>query len=147
MRKWALFLILCLAGTGCDQFTWFQSEGGVKKKLQGTWKRVFIGDPPPNGHPAEFWAFDGGSLSIYHEINSTTFDTIDVGSYDINTSLFSAHVKISDMTDTTYHDLDDNQRPYDYNENWTIIDLDKHILYMVADINAGLIQREFVKKD
>jgi len=51
------------------------------------------------------------------------------------------------MTDTVYHDLDDNMRPYDYNENWTIIDLDKQILYMVADINAGLIQREFVKKD
>jgi hypothetical protein len=134
MKKWILPLLVCLFATGCDQFTWFQSEGSVRKKLSGTWKRQFleIVDYEEN------WIFQDGKVNI-RQIGSQGAVDVDEADYEVSTSLFSAFVTLNGFDADTSLLL--------YNQKWTIIDLDKKILYIVADIDAGLIQREFVKKE
>jgi hypothetical protein len=130
MKKIAL-LLLTLAFTGCDQFTWFQSAGSVKKKLQHPWRRVFLDITPYE----EDWIFKDGTLTLVQTFKSGT-DTVDQASYKVDVSLFSAKVKLEGFdADTTVRE---------YNRNWTIVELDDHVLYIAAD--AG-IQREFVRKD
>ena len=135
MKKFALIICFSMIFMGCDQFTWFQSEGSVRKKLKGTWERVF----PDIVDYDENWVFNDGTLTILQQTPPNPVDTVDEGTYEVNTGIFSAHVKLEGFAADSV--------VIQYNQNWTIIDLDDRILYMVADIQAGLIQREFVKKD
>ncbi len=131
MKK-VLILLLALAFTGCDQFTWFQSEGKVKKKIQHPWKRVFLEITPYE----ENWVFQDGKISLIQMFPNGIEDTLDQASYKVEVNLFSACVKMEGF--------DADSTVTEYNRNWTIVELDDRTLYLATD--AG-IQREFVRLD
>jgi hypothetical protein len=124
-------LILAFALSGCDQFTWFQSEGKIKKRIQHTWKRQFL----EITNYEEDWIFNDGKVTLVQIFTNIT-DTVDEASYKIDANWLSACVKIEGF--------DADSTVVEYNRNWTIVELDDHVLYIAAD--AG-IQREFVRKD
>lgn len=132
-----LSVSVLLSFYSCENFDWFKTDNGLNKDLQGTWKREFLGDE--NIDYEEDWNFTDGKVIITRAKNSTT-DTVDIGSFEADGKLTVSYLKINGLTkDSTL---------IQYNNKWTITQLDSKILYLAADYKkgGGVLQREFYKK-
>lgn len=154
-------LKIILAGTclflfGCENFTWFQSEGTVNKQIQGTWKREFLRIIDQH----EEWTFKDGKINVIrYDLQDTCVgyycdqgirdvnffdknDTIllDTGNYNVDAKIDKVFLKTTDFKAS--------QPENNYNHKWTIVEIDGEILYIAADgtDDIGVVQREFVKK-
>ncbi|MEO5571675.1 MAG: hypothetical protein ABIT08_06080 [Bacteroidia bacterium] len=131
-----LFFASIVFFNSCETFDWFQTDSGLNEKIQGTWQREFLGDTSKDY--IEDWKFKDGKIVITHQKNNTV-DTIDYGNYSMDAKINVSYLKIDGLTvDSTV---------IQYNNKWTITQLDSKILYLATDYKTGgVLQREFEKK-
>jgi len=134
MIKLLMFLTVIVFFCSCENFDWFKTDSGIRKDIQGTWKREFL----TNTDFEEDWNFKDGKITIVH-LKNNTYDTIDQADYVADAKMTVSYLKISGLTkDTTL---------IQYNNKWTIIQLDSKVLYLATDYSGGgVLQREFEKK-
>lgn len=132
MKTLMILLLSVFFLCSCESYDWFQSEGKLKKEIQGTWKREFM----TYSDYEEDWVFKDGKITIIHI--KTPSDTIDNGNYSIDAKITSAYLKITDLVDSSFSQ---------FNDEWTIVQLDKKVLYLATDYKTGgVVQREFIRK-
>jgi len=136
MKTLKLVLVIVILGSlsGCESFDWFNTDKGIANDIKGTWKREFL----TNSDFEEDWVFDGSKITILH-IKSNSYDTIDQADYVVDAKLTVSYLKINGLTkDSTL---------LQYNNKWTITQLDSKILYLATDYSSGgVLQREFERK-
>jgi hypothetical protein len=132
--KTILFFAVITIFCSCENFDWFKTDKGLKKDIQGTWKREFL----TNSDYEEDWNFMDGKLTILR-LKNNAYDTIDKAEYTADAKMTVSYLKISGLTkDTTL---------LQYNNKWTIVQLDSKVLYLATDYSGGgVLQREFEKK-
>ncbi len=151
--SWILLVAIAVTFTSCEDSFFLPSKKKYKKDLEHPWKRDFLGG---QNTFQENWEFKEGNLYLTRiELltNDTVdnglpdgsqtdnVDTVDVGTYKVDTKIFNVFVRIGGFaTDTAL---------IEYNTKWTVIELDKSGLYFVADgaVSGTVIQREFERLD
>ena len=135
-----MFFTVIVFFCSCENFDWFKTDQGLDEDIHGTWKREFLGAAHPQ-FLEENWYFKDGKIVITRETIDYTTDTVDIGSYSTDGKLTVSYLNISGLTNST--DTVIKQ----YNNKWTITQLDSKVLYLVVNSSGGgLIQREFEKK-
>jgi hypothetical protein len=154
MMKHLFFIcaITVLLFSSCEDNMILRSEKKLKKELQGTWQREFLGDT--SIHYDELWIFTGDkfySAFIEHDPpdlvdngtkDSTLNDNVDtaiVSGFKVDARILNAFLKfqlIDRGNDTTV-----------FFDKWEIVELDKNVLYLATDhpISNTVEQREFFK--
>lgn len=128
-------LAIIFISIGCESSQWFQSEGKLKRKIQGTWKRQFLTFTDYE----EDWIFREGALNIERIKNNIT-SPIDSGSYNVDAKLTAAYVWIEGLSA--------DSSLIEYNRKWTIVECSDDVLYLVTDGSKGsILQREFSRKE
>ncbi len=129
----SLFIISTLI-TSCEKNTYFQSEKKVAQKIQKTWVLYSVSE----SQAPEEWSFSNGKVYRISTANGMR-DTIDIGNYEVYTTLSDAFVSISSFKMATSH----------LNTTFTITDIDEEILVLFGndEINGGgTIYRDFTAK-
>jgi hypothetical protein len=135
--------IAVLAITGCDNFDLLQSEKKLNKSIQKTW-RIVTSKAAPNDRAAEKWTFKDNVINIAFKKNNA-FDTLVVGSYNLDTRISKAYVNISAFEYSDY--TNSSFTADDLNRQWTIVELDKGIMYLSAIDTRGAIRSiEFIEE-
>jgi hypothetical protein len=144
----------------CESFEWFRSEGGIKKDFEGVWIREFLADTTVH----EIWTIKDDKINIIKYdlatyvpcssldtpsykcqdngindvIQNDSKDTLllDNGNYSIDAKITNSYIKTSDFS----------MAEYAGNLKWTIVQLDENVLYLVAESEVGLLQREFERE-
>jgi len=136
-------LIACVFLFGsCENNQWFKSEKDLNNKIQGSWKRQFF-TPLPNpdyglNFNEEYWTFVEGDVYRMH-IKGGNTDTIDEGTYSIDAKWFSSYLKMEGFT---------NDTAGLFNNKFTIVELNRDVLLIAADVPKGGIQQyEFSRKN
>ena len=126
-----LLLIATLFLCSCENFEWFKSEKGIKKQLEGTWQREFLTDTTAQ----EYWHFAEGKLNVITLAGSDTTDknTVD---FTVDAGITTSYVKTPSI----------QVGDYTQSLKWSIVILDNDALYLVAEKDGSLLQREFAKK-
>ena len=126
IKHLSVLLILFIIAGGC-------SKKRKENKIQGTWEMVDVVDPPDN---KEQWVFEKPeNLHRIRLTDSLPPEGIDTGLYSIQVKGFKKFLNISGLTGS-----------FGLNGKWEIIKLDKEIMIIVFHEEAGLLQREFIKK-
>jgi hypothetical protein len=135
--------IAVLAITGCDNFDLLQSEKKLNKSIQKTW-RIVTSKAAPNDRAAEKWTFKDNVINIAFKKNNA-FDTLVVGSYNLDTRISKAYVNISAFEYSAY--TNSSFTADDLNRQWTIVELDNGIMYLSAIDTRGAIRSiEFIEE-
>ena len=135
MKRFIYLLTLALLTFfvyGCEKNTYFQTESGVKKKIERRWHLVRVSE----AQPIEDWSFAEGRVYRISVSNPSKPDTVDVGNYQINTTLSDAYLIVSDFKQVSYH----------YNTKYTIEQINEDYLTIFGNDQtngAGTIYREF----
>lgn len=150
MKRLIPFLLLAIIFTSCEDNMFLRSEKKMKRELQGTWQREFLGDT--SKHYNEYWIFNGSDLYTVTELFdppdtyddcapderlSDNMDTSIISGFDVDARIFKAFLKLQARyeCDTGFVD------------KWEFIELDDGVLYLAADnpIGPGVKQVEFYK--
>jgi hypothetical protein len=135
--------IAVLAITGCDNLDLLQSEKKLNKSIQKTW-RIVTAKAAPNDRAAEKWTFKDNVINIAFKKNNA-FDTLVVGSYNLDTRISKAYVNISAFEYSAY--TNSSFTADDLNRQWTIVELDNGIMYLSAIDTRGAIRSiEFIEE-
>ena len=150
MKRLLPFLLLALTFASCEDSMFLRSEKKMKRELQGTWQREFLGDT--SIHYNEYWVFDGSNLYTVYELfdppdtydecapdlrMSDNMDTSVISGFDVDARIFKAFLKLQPKyeCDTGFVD------------KWEFIELEDDVLYLAADnpLGPGVAQIEFYK--
>ncbi len=107
---------------GCEKNSYFQSESTINSAIEKRWHRIRV-----DGGVAEDWVFKSGKIYRIQE-KAGIQDTIDTGSYTVNTTISDAFITLSGFS-PTYH----------FNAKFTIVDIDDDVLVFFGNdaVNGG----------
>ncbi len=154
---WILAGLLSITFTACEQNDLLLSEKKLNEEIQKSWKVLYSNSNDSH----ETWSFKDGNVMLHYKkyVNgSMALDTLVSGKYEIDARFAKAYVKLSDFTfqrDTLAITLggsgydgrtNSGFTSADLNRAWTIVMLDKGILYLSATDNGGAIRSiEFIE--
>ena len=139
-----LFIIVTLILlASCESKTLLHSKKKYDSDLQGYWRPIkgtsIYGTAvyPENIQ----WVFNSGNVKVIKIIPNGSDSLLDAGSYSIDTKVDQAYLNISGFTSRYYDTI------YDFNIQWTLIQLDNEILDIIGQPNGGgKVEIEFVKQ-
>lgn len=147
-----IFVVLFLSS--CEENMWLRSEKKVRNELEGNWNRLSM---TKNVIKIETWSFKDGVVVItetemvpnnlddgFKDLNTSDgLDTvtIDVGNFSLDTKLNNVFLRLSELEKNVVESAKQG-----LNAKWTIVDIDKNLLFIAADNGSAIIQREFEKK-
>ena len=150
LRNLFLFVLVVLFFSSCEDNMFLRSEKKMKKELQGTWQREFLGDT--SIHYQEQWVFTGDKLyTVFRKDNppdlyddgspdSTIADNQDTNIYTkftLDAKTFKAFLKFQLVYGDTAKFID----------KWEFVTLDNDVLYLATDdpTSNTVLQLEFYK--
>ena len=126
IKHLSVLLILFIVAGGCG-------KKRKEKKIEGIWEMVDVVDPPDN---KEQWVFEKPkAINRIRLTDSLPPAGIDTGEYSIQVKGFKTFLNISGLTGS-----------FGLNGKWEVVKLDKEVMIIVFHEEAGLLQREFIKK-
>jgi len=138
--------------SSCEDNMILRSEKKMKKELQGTWERQFLGDT--SIHFREYWTFSGSNLYTTF-IENNPPDIIDNGAVDVTLAdnvdtVVISGFKVDAKITRAYLKLQLVDRGVDttkFVDKWEFVQLDGSVLYLATDDPNGnsVLQLEFLK--
>lgn len=144
---WILAGLLSLTFTSCEQNDLLLSEKKLNEEIQKSWKVLYSNSNDSH----ETWNFNSGGVTMnfkrYNTDGSVKLDTTLIGKYSIDARFSKAYVKLSDFTFSDSMGVTNSGfSAVDLNRAWTIVILDKGVLYLSATDNSGSIRSiEFIE--
>lgn len=149
-KRLFLFGSLIVILSSCEDSMVLRSEKKMKKEIQGTWEREFLGDTAV--HYSEQWIFNGDKLyTVLTELDSPDFydngapdstiadnrDTSVIAKFEIDAKITRAYLKFQLVNGDTIRFID----------KWEFVTLDNDVLYLATDDpeTNTVLQLEFAK--